>query len=91
TTVIISPTISSLTKKISPPTKVPSIPPSSETPTNILDKSIQHDNVNTDDSKDYDEKFDVVRLIDEALGKPKFTSIDVDDSYFEDTFLSNGP
>ncbi|KAH9314826.1 hypothetical protein KI387_023453, partial [Taxus chinensis] len=61
---------------------------SSAPPTNILDTTIQHENVGTDDS---DDKVDIVELTVDKLGNLNFTPIEVDDSYFNDTFIVVGP
>lgn len=60
-----------------------SIPP----PTNILNTAIQQDNAKFDD---FDDKADTIELTDEKLCNHNFNPIEVDDSYFNDNFISIG-
>ncbi|KAH9295817.1 hypothetical protein KI387_039405 [Taxus chinensis] len=91
TTAIISPTISVPPSVPSPPVVAPSTTPPMVPPTNILDNAIQHDDVHTDDSEDSDDEVDAIELTDESLRQLDFTPLGVDDSYFEETFMANGP
>ena len=47
-------------------------------------------NSNTDDFEDSDDEVDATELTDEALGQLNFTLVDIDDSYFEETFVPDG-
>ncbi|KAH9310523.1 hypothetical protein KI387_025558, partial [Taxus chinensis] len=68
----------------------PSIAPPFAPPTNILDNATQPEDANTDDFENTDDEVDTIKLTDEALGQLNFTPVDVDDFYFEDTFVADG-
>ncbi|KAH9314629.1 hypothetical protein KI387_023256, partial [Taxus chinensis] len=88
TTTIFSPIVSGPIETTTQPidTPITSITPL----TNIIYTTIQHDNAKIDDFDDSNDDVDHVKLIDEALGKHNFTPIDIDDSYFNDTFMADG-
>ncbi|KAH9298990.1 hypothetical protein KI387_030672, partial [Taxus chinensis] len=90
TTTIISPTVPISAYTTTQPVEVSLAPTPSTPPSNIIDKVIQHDNVNTNDYEDLYDKFDVVKLTNEALGQLNITPIDIDESYFEETFVADG-
>ncbi|KAH9288875.1 hypothetical protein KI387_032992, partial [Taxus chinensis] len=87
TNAIISPTMSAAISTTAPLLEGPLAPTSSAPPTNILDTTTQYDNANTNDS---DDEVDTVEIVDDKLGTLNFTPIEVDDSYFNDTFVVVG-